>query len=518
MNRSLVLEVRFVVREYHGRGDFGEPEWPPSPHRALQAWVAAAARAGRLPALREAFRWLEGLGAPTVSAHEAQASTVGYRLSVPHNAMDLVARGWVRGADPNPAEHRTMKPLRPLRLPAGCTVRYAWPLHALDGGLPAADALGLLLDTASSIVALGWGRDLAVARAEVTEAAAAAAAAAPGLQVWAPRADGTRMLRVPTGGSAQELDDRHEAFLTRVSLDDDATLRPVPAIQCYERVAYARAGDPPPATICAFTLLRTDGSAMRAFDTAREGTIVVGRMRHAARRAAGLAGWSEESIGQVVLGHGDGSQARLQWLPIPSIEYRPGGGAVAAAARRVIVKADPHSDINLTELARALAGQGLVDEATGEISAVLAPASPADRGFTRYCEPAHSWTTVTPVVLPGHDDPSGLRRKLREPRNANDQRALLERLAARRDQLLRKALMQAGIPESLAASARIEARSSGFMAGVEVAQRHFVPSHLQRWPRVHVRLSFDRPVRGPLCIGGGRFYGLGLFAAVSQAG
>lgn len=32
---------------FHGRGDDGEPEWPPSPLRAFQALRAAAAARGR---------------------------------------------------------------------------------------------------------------------------------------------------------------------------------------------------------------------------------------------------------------------------------------------------------------------------------------------------------------------------------------------------------------------------------------------------------------------------------------
>lgn len=511
MNRSLVLEVRFVVPAYHGRCDFGEPEWPPSPHRAFQAWVAAAARAGQLAGLRAAFRWLERLGAPVIAAPEVARSPVGYRLSVPHNAMDLIARGWVQGADPEPAKHRTMKAVRPLHLPDDCTVRYAWPLPVPGGGEPAPVELDLLLQTARSIIALGWGCDLAVAHAETRESTPESGSTGRNLHVWIPRTDGALMLRVPTAGSAQEMEERHQAFLGRLSLGD-TILRPVPAVVCHEHVAYARNDDPPRMATCAFTLLRPDGSAMKAFDTAREGTVVVGRMRHAARQATKAAGWSEEVINSAVLGHGDASQARLQWLPVPSIEPRPGGGSVVSAIRRVVVAAAASARLDLPGLARALSGQGLVDEDTGDISALLAPAVAGDRTLERYCAPSRTWATVTPVVLPGHDDPGGLRKRLRAVRNAAEQRELLERLAVRRDHLLRKALCQSGVPPALVATARIDAREAGYIAGVDMAQRHFVPRHLQRWPRFHVRLTFDRPILGPLCVGGGRFYGLGLFA------
>jgi CRISPR-associated protein Csb2 len=46
--------------------------------------------------------------------------------------------------------------------------------------------------------------------------------------------------------------------------------------------------------------------------------------------------------------------------------------------------------------------------------------------------------------------------------------------------------------------------------------RYAVPQHLASYPRLHVRLTWPRPVNGPLCIGSGRFSGLGLFAQMTQ--
>jgi CRISPR-associated protein Csb2 len=52
-----------------------------------------------------------------------------------------------------------------------------------------------------------------------------------------------------------------------------------------------------------------------------------------------------------------------------------------------------------------------------------------------------------------------------------------------------------------------------------LADRYGVPNHLKRFPRFHVKIQWrdahKRPVQvtGPVCLGGGRFFGLGLFAA-----
>jgi CRISPR-associated protein Csb2 len=56
----------------------------------------------------------------------------------------------------------------------------------------------------------------------------------------------------------------------------------------------------------------------------------------------------------------------------------------------------------------------------------------------------------------------------------------------------------------------------GFLAGVDLASRYAVPAHLRGSPRVHVRLRWPQEVRGPLCLGSGRFSGLGLFVSVAD--
>lgn len=80
---------------------------------------------------------------------------------------------------------------------------------------------------------------------------------------------------------------------------------------------------------------------------------------------------------------------------------------------------------------------------------------------------------------------------------------------------MRKALRHAGLGDELTFAAAIETRETGFIAGVEKASRYAVPSHLAKFPRLHVRLTWPARVSGPLCLGRGRFSGLGLFAAMS---
>jgi CRISPR-associated protein Csb2 len=156
----------------------------------------------------------------------------------------------------------------------------------------------------------------------------------------------------------------------------------------------------------------------------------------------------------------------------------------------------------------------LIDERTGEVQAVLAATSLDDRVLKRYVSESARWASVTPMLLPGHDDPGGLRERLRKAKGGDEQRSLIERIQKRRDGLVRKALRQAGFGDDLAFSAEIETRQTGFVAGVERASRFAVPSHLADAPRLHARITWPVKVAGPVCIGRGRFSGVGLFAAV----
>jgi CRISPR-associated protein Csb2 len=452
-----------------------------------------------------ALTWLEQRPAPFIIASEAVESAEGYRLSVPHNAMDLVGKQWVRGDEGNAAEHRAMKNVRPYRLPQEATVHYAW---RIDDEAVAAPAL---IAAARGTVALGWGVDLVVGDGAVVEGAQLAELSA-NLKVWEPRSHGQEELRTPMNGTLEDLQKRHAAFVSRTTLTDP-TLRPPPALSTFATTSYARTDQPRGIDVAGFTLMRVESDNFRAFDAARRGMAVAGMLRHAVRTAAERAGWDQARVSGSVLGHGDGGRPRLLLVPVPSIESRGGGETVGAVRRAMVFSTDArNSDIEWGK--RVLGGMDLVDEKTGEVQAVLAATSRNDRVLKRYLTEASTWTTVTPMVLPGHDDPGGLRERLRKTKDEEEQKFLLDRLMKRREGLVRKALRQAGLGDELAFSAQIEMRETGFIAGVEKASRYAVPSHLTASSRIHVKLGWQVKVSGPLCIGSGRFSGLGLLASM----
>jgi CRISPR-associated protein Csb2 len=494
----------------------------------FQALVAAAARldGGTVSARSEmALEWLERLPPPIILAPHPLPSS-GYRLSVPNNAMDIVARAWSRGnesntGDANPATHRTMKELRPHWLGSGNAVHYVWNAT----GDEAADPAAVLSDLASGLAALGWGLDLAIGQAYL-----GSDEDIDGLQGerWRPVAGGqSEALRVPVAGTLLALIGRHRRFLSRVTAGG---LTPPPALRQFGIVKYRREMDPPDLPFAAFSLLTPDLARWRPFDAVRRGLTLAGMARHAARRAAERAGWQEGRIDAVVLGHTPGENgqhlpvgpARFAYWPLPSIERRKEDWReVAGAIRRVLVVSfDPSRRADVEWAARALSGEDLIDEATGEVPAVLSLLPRSETMVARYTEPAATWTSVTPVVLPGYDDPSQYRRRLRAGRSAEVQRELLAKIDRRVDGLLRKAIVQAGFAPALAEHAMVDWRATGFLPGVDRADRYGVPDHLRRFPRLHVRIEWRDAaggrirLRGPMCIGGGRFLGLGLLVPV----
>jgi CRISPR-associated protein Csb2 len=542
MPAYLCISITLLNRTFHGRRDRCEQEWPPSPLRLFQSLVAAAARLVNNglaeESNRSALTWLERqtsppiIVAPSTSLSGQTGKQRGYVLSVPNNAMDIVARAWSRGnyageGDADPATHRTMKPVHPIYLLDSDTVYYLWPVSNPVSGEDKAQA-EKLAKIANHVVALGWGIDMAVGCAAVLSEEEVNALHG---DRWMPGREGTEYgLRVPVPGTLNALVARHERFLKRVR--PDATFDPTPPLpeSAYKRVEYRRATDPSQRPIAAFALLKPDASGFRPFDPAREGLTLSGMLRHAVACAARRAGWDESKINTFTLGHGEPKNGhhipvgphRFAYLPLPSLEGRGKGNARAVGSiRRVILTAfaDGCED-KIAWARRALSGRDLVDEDRGRSVALLSHLPSNEKIVRCYVQPADTWATVTPVVLPGYDDPAHYRKRLKRGTTAEEQKRLLERLSERIDALLRKAIVQAGFSQELAAHAELEWRKSGFWPGTDLADRYGVPDHLKRFSRWHVRLrwrdSQKRPITvpGPLYLGGGRYYGIGLFAAI----
>ena len=539
MTAHLCISVRFIDPSdrppFHGRTDGGVPEWPPSPLRLFQALVAAsAARYGDSFRFRDyaapAFEWLASLHPPTVVAPEG-VTGIPFRTAVPNNDMDVVARDWARRLEPHkqPAALKTLKTVWPTYIVGGGefpAVHYLWDME--DIGHPGFERhKAALFGAANDLVALGWGTDMAIGHGQLLTSTEARNLKG---QRWEPvgNAAVTR-LRVPTPGTFAALLARYGDFLNRLG---DKGFVPVPPLTAFAVVGYRRPTDTASRPFVAFELRTPDFERFRPFNPTRHACAVAGMVRNAVAKLAQDMrpfGWTNENINTFIHGHTpDGKRAahgpdadrRFAYLPLPSLERRGGAGVVVTAIRRILVVGPPGSEREVT-WARVLSGQELtpLNEHTPPAALRIIEQSPTalrtDPNLGRYVGEGTVWSTVTPLVLPGHDEaaPAIIARRVRQAPDPAARQRVREKAVERTERLLRRAFEQAGWPRELVADAKLEWQSVGFRAGVELAGRYVVPEPLNRLPRYHVRMRWTVPVRGPLAVGAGRYRGLGVFAA-----
>lgn len=525
----LRISVRFLDGEFHGRGDGGANEWPPSPLRLFQALVAAsAARWNERRGIRHAapaLRWLEALPPPDIIAPTA-AEGAAYRLYVPDNVGDLVGKSWSRGNEGSIADYRTEKTVRPTHVHGDGAVHFLW---SLDEPVPIPHT-ETILTAARSITHLGWGVDLVVADAAIIPQAEATALDG---RKWHPAPDsGATSLRAPRAGTFDDLEHRHHAFLHRVDGVDGGTFSPVAPLRVYQSVDYRCEGDPARPSFAIFALRHLDDSGFRSFDPVRRGLPVAAMLRHVVGgvEIARSLGWSDAQVARLVHGHADEESSsttggRLLFLPLPSIECRgKNKSTVVGSIRRVLVTTQgPMQRDEFQRLTQRLAGLELIDEKSEAPTALLSRLPTSERlTQDHYLTASATWTTVTPVILPGYDDPRKLRQRLRENGGltSEEKHALLSKLDGRIDLLLRKALRQAGHSETITRHAQIEWRGSGYLPGTDLASRYMTGDQHRRFRKLHVRIQFRDEhgrflaIPGPLCLGGGRFSGTGLFTAI----
>lgn len=512
MPRFLCFTIRFLDTRFHGRSDQGQPEWPPSPLRLFQALVAAAAaRAGERTNLQSpiaALRWLERQDAPAVVAPAAMPARHSYRLYVPDNVGDLVAASWIRGRAADIADYRAEKDVRPHHLQSEA-VHYLYPVDSDPPDfLPQIETLRA---AARSITHLGWGIDMVVGDAALLSDSDAAALVG---ERWLPAHQGTgQRLRVPKPGTLDNLLRKHRAFLGRLAGQSPrkASFQPVPPLSQFRLVAYRRATAPPPCPFAAFKLLQPNASAYRPFSPTRQAAVVAGMVRHALAQIAQHQrpfGWDDAQIARIVLGHDRNGKAirpdplepRFGYLPLPTIALY-GQSHISrhvTSIRRVLVVGTPGMDEPVRWVRQALAGSQLIREENHAVAAVLSRVPSADWVVQQYVRSAATWTTVTPVILPGYDD----------------------RNSAKAERLLRKALLHAGFARELVDRAELNWRKVGYLPGIDLASRYRRPANTCEAPVCHIKITWrdasGQPLKipGPLAIGSGRFRGLGLFASV----
>ena len=396
----LLLTVRWLDNRYHGklRKD-GPAEWPPSPYRLFQALVAGLARHDELCGrAEESLVWLQGLGPPIILTPPSQQGAISLRY-VPNNDADRKL---------NRQDRLTEKRVCPTLMLSTPEVHFLWPIGSATRSIS-----DTVCEVARRLTCLGWGIDLAYCEGRLIDRREANSLA--GVR-WHAR-EGIfrhgRMLRVPISegedgqGSLHDLRACHESATRRIR--HGHPLNTVQKPTCFREVFYESRENPvaPPSAV--FELQKDDGSFF-PYDQ-RKLIHIAGMVRHAAIEAMKIApppGWSKDQsddwVRTYVAGHADEGvtqHRQFSYLPLPSI----GHGHADVLVRRVMITAPPGDARFLDHLALRLSGQRLEPTSRTKLeqppTLVRAASDKMERHYTR---PSNTWATITPVILPGHDD------------------------------------------------------------------------------------------------------------------
>jgi CRISPR-associated protein Csb2 len=482
--RYFCVTVHWLDNRYHGLLDRNGPaEWPPSPFRLFQALVAGVGRRGELDSeIGRSLEWLE-TRLPTVIAPHCLAGQVVTRF-VPNNSGDTI---------PDRQNRLTGKTSRPTIMLDSPEVHYVWPVenqcHELRG----------LIEASRQLSCLGWGIDMAYANARLLDDGLVGEL--QGVR-WSPRADTLQdegLLRVPKEGSMADIRRAHESALNRI--ETGKPLRTVHKAEVFDRVFYASEERPfgRPAVIFA---LRTEQDESYRYPHAQL-IHIAGMTRRAAIKAMkayppedpgikDTAAWVDSFVAGHRPEHVD-SHEQFSYIPLPSIGHEHADAMI----RRVMIAAPFGHAAHLRHLADQLDGEQLEPEGGGERP--LLDRLRSDGVTRQYMGPSKIWASVTPVILPGHDD--------------HKQEKTIK--------LIERALRQSGVEHTC----RFTWSSLPNFANCLSAHRYdrdkrpvgyYRPQHLESLTAVHVRIAFEHSVVGPLTVGAGRHCGLGVLAALTE--
>jgi CRISPR-associated protein Csb2 len=489
----LLLSARLLDDCFHGLAANGErPNWPPSCFRLFQAIVAGNARGESIPPeVIEALKWLEALPPPVVVVPASRAGKV--TLTYVLNNTE--------------GRSRTQKILRPTLLNGDHLIEFAWQYDPSESG--AQDHARVLLDAVRHIRAFGWGIDLAIGHGVIHERLPEPSESrvhffprehsdAPGIEV-----------RVPKVGSMDSLTECFRQYLSRFKSSDSTFLESGGPL--YEPWPYT-AGIPRPYAV--FKLLDKDGEPAR-YSHARL-VHIAGMVRNLAinQLKGNKPSWKRDDpqwLETFVCGHRGNQEQHQQisYVPLPSIGHEHADAMI----RNVMLIAPVGCERELEYVAGRINDRPVNPEhqvqsdAPATTSRRFEPASierfnpPRGKFIDKYYFGTSSvWHTVTPVILDGHND----------------------KKAGKTIKLIQTALTRAGIetPCYFTWQAIPFLKNCLSAHKYDRSGRHtgyHRPAHLKDRTAVHVRLTFEHPVPGPLAIGAGRHCGLGTFAAEPDA-
>lgn len=501
----LAIRVQFLAG-YTGR------EWPPSPARLFKALVSSARMgwaSSKRKKIEEALRKLEQQGwtgytkLPEISAPRATLRPSRQRRFVPNNS-----RNWPTERKLNPKKSIDLEP-EPMvgwDIEPPSIVWYWWPNFD-------ASFVNVIREVSRRVVSVGKGEDFAL-----LDAFPHLPQELPPVR-WKPAPSGVS-LEVPEAGCLAVCDD----FFTRAAKNE----LPLPAAGV-RAVTYASDAYGADQEIPTFVLGLWRKGKRCSWD-ARLLQQVIDPVRHllcdeiqrevvdSLARCSSEVPAMETLVRRVLLGQNEHGhpicESHLAILPLPSVLGPYPDGRVRRIALTDLGRGKDPNRRAIVELAHVLLhGRELRDNNKQGIGVIL-ETEPDGQWLRAITKPSRVWSTVTPLVQPAKELTSKEWQCLVEARrNAEQQPAKAVAyeiyLRKRRLELLNRSVQQA-IEGTGAQVKSIEFTKSGWIAGVHVATQYRANGYLGETPKLHVRVTFDKAIAGPIAIGRGRHVGFGV--------
>jgi CRISPR-associated protein Csb2 len=486
MREMFALRVTFRTGRYRAaRFEDGDAkthaEWPPHPARLFSAFAAAWGETGASDDGRRLLEWLERLDPPRLiysDCMERENVTHYVPVNDSNDQFHRTKGSFFQAISEAVSLRRDRKERRfPSSTPDLGDVFFLWREELPDSHRV---TLGELLKFvpslghSSSMVGISLEDDVP---AEVREA--------PNIHEIAPDMRGMIQLRVPSAGRLEQLERSFQKFMAT----PEKTNRPTAGkLARYRRVEPVE----PEAVQSIFgemlVLRRKSGDRLPLVST---------QQLTAAFRGAIQSQFGPNAVPEFISGHAPEStpeqtkrseHPHLAYIPLPDVGHDHARGhimGVAALLPRTFTREEEERCVeavaNVERLTMARAGAWEVEAGTVQNAArALLP--------QRWIGPSRQWATVTPFVFDRH------------PRKLFDEEGR---------QIVAKACRRVGLPEPSSIFLVKVSPHIGVPVAPNFPSAPARPGKPQR-RHLHLILSFNQDVLGPVVIGAGRYYGYGL--------
>ncbi len=516
----LAIRVQFLAG-YSGR------EWPPSPARIFKALVSSA-RAGwslsNCKAINDSLcaleqqGWTNGTKLPEIVAPRAALRPPRQFRFVPNNSKNWPTE---RKLNPKKGIDLDKEPMVGWDIEAPSTVWYWWPdFNSLH--------VPVIRHVSRRVVSVGKGEDFALL--DATDKMEMPL----GNKVvhWKPDLSGTSdssrashaFLEVPEPGCLTVCDYNFARGLDELPL-------PAAGVRAVKYVSDARGAHREVPTFvlglwrngkrCSWDarLLWQVVEYVRNLLLNRVGDEVVDMLERNPCKQLEM----RETVCRVLLGldncNNPVSEPHLAILPLPSVLGPYPDGRIRRIALTDFGANDNSTRHAIIKMAQVLLhGLELLDNGQG--TGIVLNTEPDGQWLRAITKRSRTWATVTPLVQQAKELTSEEWKCLVQARHNAAQypakaAAWELRLRKRRLELIERSVQQA-IDGQEARIKSIEFASGGYIAGVHVATQYRANGYLSKTPKLHVRVTFDRPVAGPLAVGRGRHVGFGVLWPIEE--